>query len=109
MGLLGQLLDDGGLPGSDPNDRFVVTAALALAVLSLEVNGVLRIYQAHLRKMADFLDKYTGKDAKLVAKLVAKLKVATGDVPGDWMALYDRVALGSLDATAAWSEISSAL
>ena len=109
LGLLGQLLDDGGLPGSDPNDRFVATAALALAVLSLEVNGVLRIYQAHLRKMADFLDKYTGKDAKLVTKLVAKLKVATGDVPGDWMALYDRVALGTVDSTVAWSEISSAL
>lgn len=110
LGLLSKLEDDGGLPGNDANERFVATAALALAVLELETAGMGRVYNAHLRKMAEFLDQFTGsKDGKKVRKLVKMLQIALASVPGDWATLYDNVAVEAIKVDAAWGEISAAL
>jgi len=108
--ILGTLQADGGLPGADPDTRFAITAAFALAVLQMEINGTIRLYANHLRRMADFLDGVTGAwDHDAVQKLVSRFRAASLEVKGDWAVLYDQMYLGQMDSKTAWEQIRTAL
>lgn len=108
--ILGTLQADGGLPGADPDTRFVKTAAFALAVLWIEVNGAVRLYASHLRRMADFLDGCSGnQDKTIMQRLTALLRAASLGVSGNWTSLYDQMATSGMDAKTVWKQIRAAL
>ena len=108
--ILGTLQADGGLPGSDVDTRLVKTAVFALAVLWIEVNGAVRLYANHLRRMADFLESFANtKDHALIQRLAPRLRAASYGIAGNWSCLYDQLVTSATTPKVAREQLWAAL
>jgi len=89
LGEVTMLMADGGMPGADPNMRFVKTVVLALALLKRDVDSGTAMFSPHLKRMADYIESKAAAGDDWLTQLVAMLRDGTVKVDGDWDTRYE--------------------
>lgn len=110
---LSQIQGDGGVFGTDLENRVIKTVLLALALLQVTVDTKTNMYRAHLRRMADFLAQ-NGNVTTFpitVSTLVPLFQAASVKVPGSWLQKYMEAQINGakIDVALIASEIQAAL